>query len=313
MRKQTILMLAAAMTAGAIGGAIFAPTPANAVAREIIELQQNVTQMLQNQQQMQTQITQSFAVEKTLLDQLSDTVNKYNANMATLQKSVQDLQANSGSRLDSMGTQVQGLSDNVADLQARIGKLDQKLTDTQNLLQSIDAKLAGNAPAPETPAPATNGPSGGPPAAAPPASTGGPGAATSAPAATPPPSADILYSNALRDLTGKRNDLAAQEFTDYLKYYGDTDLASNAQFYLGEIAYTEGKYADAVAAYTKVIDNYPKSFKLPSAHLKKGLALLELGEKTTAVRELRTVVRLYPKTDEGRRAQAKLKELGITT
>jgi tol-pal system protein YbgF len=313
LRKQTILMLAAAMAAGAIGGAIFAPTPANAVAREIIELQQNVTQMLANQQQMQTQITQSFAVEKTLLDQLSDTVSKYNAEMATLQKSVQDLQANSGSRLDSMGTQVQGVSDNVADLQARIGKLDQKLTDTQNLLQSVDAKLAGNGPATSTPTPIPNEPPGGPPAVAPPAGAGGNGPTTSAPSAAPPPSADVLYSNALRDLTGKRDDLAAGEFTDYLKYYGDTDLASNAQFYLGEIAYGEGKYADAVAAYTKVIDNYPKSFKLASAHLKKGLALLELGEKTTAVRELRTVVRLYPKTDEGKRAAAKLKELGITS
>lgn len=303
MRKQTILMLAAAMVAGAIGGAVFAPTPANAVAREIIELQASVTQLLQGQQQMQTEITQSFAVNKTLLDQLSDTVNKYNASMATLQKSVQDLQANSGSRLDSMGTQVQGVSDNVADLQARIGKLDQKLTDTQNLLQSIDAKLAGNAPE-ASPEPSTSG--------TPPAGGNGPGPATNAPAGAPPPSADVLYSDALRDLTGKRSDLAAQEFGDYLKYYSNTDLASNAQFYLGEIAYTEGKYADAVAAYTKVIDNYPKSFKLASAHLKKALALLELGEKTAAVRELRSVVRLFPNTDEERRARAKLKELGIT-
>ena len=309
MRKQTILMLAAAMTAGAIGGALFAPTPANAVAREIIELQQNVTQLLQNQQQMQTQITQSFAVEKTLLDQLSDTVNKYNANMATLEKSVQDLQANSGSRMDSMSTQVQGLSDNVADLQARIGKLDQKLTDTQNLLQSVDAKLAGNAPA-TTPSP--NGPSSGPPASAPPTGPGGAGPTTSAPSAAPPPSADTLYTNALHDFEGKRYELANSEFTEYLKYFGDTDLASNAQFYLGEIAYMQAKYTDAVAAYTKVIDNYPKSFKLASAHLKKGLALLELGEKTAAVRELRTVVRLFPNTDEERRARAKLKELGIT-
>jgi len=312
VRKQTILMLAAAMVAGAIGGAIFAPTPANAVAREIIELQQNVTQLLQNQQQMQTQIAQGFAVEKTLLDQLSDTVNKYNAQMATLEKSVQDLQANSGARLDSMGTQVQGVSDNVADLQARIGKLDQKLTDTQNLLQSVAARLAGNEPPPES-EPTPSGPGAAPPTNAPanPAAPTEP--AATAPAGAPPPSADVLYSDALRDLTGKRNDLAAEEFSDYLKYYPDTDLASNAQFYLGEIAYSEGKYADAVTAYTKVIDNYPKSFKLASAHLKKGLALLELGQKTAAVRELRAVVRLFPNTDEDRRARAKLKELGVTT
>jgi len=55
----------------------------------------------------------------------------------------------------------------------------------------------------------------------------------------PAPSADTLYSNGLRDITSGKYDLARQEFQDYLKHYGDTDLASNAQFYLGEIAYSQ--------------------------------------------------------------------------
>lgn len=319
MRKQTIALLAAAMLAGAVGGALFSPAPAGAVAREIIELQESVTQVLTAQQAMQTQMTQNAAVEKTLLDQLDTTVNSFNSNMATLQKSVQDLQATSGSRLDSMGTQVQGLADNVADLQARIGKLDQKLADAQNTLQSIDARLASGA-APGSSEPGTSTPGEPPADSAPPASTtpptsSAPGSMT--PNSTPPsamapaaPSADVLYSDGLRDLTGKQYVLATKEFQDYLKYYGGTDLASNAQFYLGEIAYSQGKFQDAVVAYSKVIEDYPKSFKLAPAHLKKGLALIELNEKTSAERELRAVVRLFPGTDEDRRARAKLKELG---
>lgn len=319
MRKQTIALLAAAMLAGAVGGALFSPAPAGAVAREIIELQESVTQVLTAQQAMQTQMTQNAAVEKTLLDQLDTTVNSFNSNMATLQKSVQDLQATSGSRLDSMGTQVQGLADNVADLQARIGKLDQKLADAQNTLQSIDARLASGA-APGSSEPGTSTPGEPPADSAPPASTtpptsSAPGSMT--PNSTPPsamapaaPSADVLYSDGLRDLTGKQYVLATQEFQNYLKYYGGTDLASNAQFYLGEIAYSQGKFQDAVVAYSKVIEDYPKSFKLAPAHLKKGLALIELNEKTSAERELRAVVRLFPGTDEDRRARAKLKELG---
>ena len=319
MRKQTIALLAAAMLAGAVGGALFSPAPAGAVAREIIELQESVTQVLTAQQAMQTQMTQNAAVEKTLLDQLDTTVNSFNSNMATLQKSVQDLQATSGSRLDSMGTQVQGLADNVADLQARIGKLDQKLADAQNTLQSIDARLASGA-APGSSEPGTGAPGEPPADSAPPASTtpptsSAPGSMT--PNSTPPsamapaaPSADVLYSDGLRDLTGKQYVLATQEFQNYLKYYGGTDLASNAQFYLGEIAYSQGKFQDAVVAYSKVIEDYPKSFKLAPAHLKKGLALIELNEKTSAERELRAVVRLFPGTDEDRRARAKLKELG---
>jgi tol-pal system protein YbgF len=125
------------------------------------------------------------------------------------------------------------------------------------------------------------------------------------------PSADTLYSNGLRDITGGKYDLARSEFQEYLKYYGATDLASNAQFYLGEIAYSQKNYEQAVGEYEKVLTNYPKSFKLAPAQLKKGMALIELGQKASGVRELREVVKRYPGTEEDRRARAKLKELGV--
>jgi len=131
-------------------------------------------------------------------------------------------------------------------------------------------------------------------------------------AAAPPPSADVLYANGLRDINGKHYDLATQEFQDYLKYYGDTDLASNAQFYLGEIAFMQNQFQDALDAYNKVIENYPKSFKTATSRMRKGFCLAELGQKAAAIRELRTVVRQYPGTDEAKRAAAKLKEMGAS-
>ena len=128
----------------------------------------------------------------------------------------------------------------------------------------------------------------------------------------PPPSADVLYSNGLRDINGKHYDLATQEFQDYLKFYGDTDLASNAAFYLGEIAFMQMEFQQALDFYNKVIENYPKSFKTASARMRKGFCLAELGQKAAAIRELRTVVRTYPGTDEAKRSAAKLKEMGAT-
>jgi tol-pal system protein YbgF len=298
LRTRWILFFGAAMLAGALGGALLGPAPAGAVAREIIELQTGVTQLIQGQQAMQTAITQNAAVQRTLVEQSLDSVNKLSTSMAAVQKNTQDFSAASGARLDTMGTQVQGLSDNVADLQARLGKLDQKLTDIQNTLQNVDSKMAA-------PPPAAN------PAATAPSPSGGPGASPMASAA-PPASADVLYSNGLRDINGKHYDLAAQEFQDYLKYYSDTDLASNAQFYLGEIAFMQGEYQRALDAYNKVVENYPKSFKTASSRMRKGFCLAELGQKAAAIRELRTVVRQYPGTDEAKRSAAKLRELGAT-
>jgi tol-pal system protein YbgF len=298
LRTRWILFFGAAMLAGALGGSLLGPAPAGAVAREIIELQTGVTQLIQGQQTMQTAITQNAAVQRTLIEQSLDSVNKLSTTLAAVQKNTQDFSAASGARLDTMGTQVQGLSDNVADLQARLGKLDQKLTDIQNTLQNVDSKMAAPTPAsiPTGSAPPTSVPGGAPPIAS----------------AAPPASADVLYSNGLRDINGKHYDLATQEFQDYLKYYGDTDLASNAQFYLGEIAFMQGGFQQALDAYNRVIENYPKSFKTASARMRKGFCLAELGQKAAAIRELRTVVRQFPGTDEAKRSAAKLKELGAT-
>src|SRR6202049_2823490 len=162
LRTRWILFFSVAMLAGALGGALLGPAPAGAVAREIIELQTGVTQLIQGQQAMQTAITQNNAVERTLIEQSLDAVNKLGVNIAAVQKNTQDLSAASGARLDTMGTQVQGLSDNVADLQARMGKLDQKLTDIQNTLQNVDSKLASPAQAPGSAPPATMNAPGGP-------------------------------------------------------------------------------------------------------------------------------------------------------
>jgi tol-pal system protein YbgF len=310
MRLRNIAAFGAAVLAGTIAGSLMGPRPAEAVAREIIELQRDVTTLLQGQKDLSTQMTQDHTVIKTLVQQSSDNVDKLNTTMGSLQKSVQDVQANSGARLDTMSTQLQGLSDNLQDIQSRIGKLNQQLVDLQSAVQSIDAKISGTAPTGTTPAGGTGTLS--PNAALNPGSApaGGAGTAPMIPAGAP--NADTLYSNGLRDITSGKYGLARSEFQDYLKYYGNTDLASNAQFYLGEIAYAQKRYSEAVTEYDKVLNNYPKSFKLAPAMLKKAMALLELGEKTSAVRQLREVVKRYPGTEEEHRARAKLKELGAS-
>src|SRR5467141_1317316 len=166
MRVRNILFFSGAMFASAVAGSLIGPKPVMAVAREIIALQRDVTSILQGQKDLQNQMTQDHTVQKTLIEQSSDTVNKLNTTMSSLQKSVQDVQANSGTRLDTMSTQVQGLSDNLEEIKSRLGNVNQQLVDLQNSVQSIDARMATGAPTgsgstvPTTPGAANAAPSG---------------------------------------------------------------------------------------------------------------------------------------------------------
>jgi tol-pal system protein YbgF len=296
LRTRWLGLVVAAVLFGALGGTLFAPQPAGAVSKEMIELQQQVSQILQAQQDLRSTVDGNNAALRTLVQQSLDSVNRLDGEMGSLQKSVQEVQANTGARIDTMTQQTQGISDNMQDVQSRVAKLSQQLTDMQNLLQSIDAKVSGGS---TTGPPATNAPAGPPETSAP------------TPAGTAPISADTLYQNGLRDLTGGKYDLARQEFSDYIKNFPSNDLASNATFYLGEIAYAQEDFKGAIASYDEVLANYPKSFKLPASLLKKAMAELELGMKASGIRDLREVDRRFAGSDEAKRAQAKLRELGV--
>ncbi len=307
MRTRWVVLAFAAILVGAVGGAMLAPQPASAVSRDMIELQQQVAQILQGQQDMRSAMDSNNATIRTLVQQSVDSVNKLSAEMNSVQKSMQEVQANTGARIDTMAQQTQGLSDNLQDVQARVGKLSQQLTDAQNLLQSIDGKLSNQQPGATT-APSSPGTPGGP------TTSNGTG---DVPAGNQPGiapiSADTLYQNALRDYMSGKYDLARQEFSDYIKNFPSNDLASNSQFYLGEIAYAQGDFKGAIAAYNAVVVNYPRSFKLAASELKKGMSELEAGERTAGIRDLRSVESRFPGSDESRRAHAKLREVGATT
>jgi tol-pal system protein YbgF len=122
----------------------------------------------------------------------------------------------------------------------------------------------------------------------------------------------VLYNNALRDYNGDKNDLAVQEFSDYIKFYPNTDLAGNSYFYLGEIQFRQGNYQQAAQSYDQVLQNFPTGNKAASAQLKKGFSLIELGKQNEGVAELRHVIQRYPRSNEALQARERLKKLGVS-
>jgi tol-pal system protein YbgF len=111
---------------------------------------------------------------------------------------------------------------------------------------------------------------------------------------------------------GGQYDLAIQAFQDYLKYYKDTDRASNAQFYIGDCYFYKGDYTHAIDAYDQCIEKYPTGNKAAAAQLKKGFSLLAMEQKTAGIKELRSLVQRFPDSPEADLARQRLKKLGIT-
>src|SRR5260370_20183227 len=100
MRIRNIAIFSAAVLAGALTGSLVGPRPAEAVARELIQLQRDVTSLLPGQKDLSTQVTQDNTVMKTLIQQSGDNVGQPASTMRSLQKSLHDVQSKSVARLD---------------------------------------------------------------------------------------------------------------------------------------------------------------------------------------------------------------------
>jgi tol-pal system protein YbgF len=264
-------------------GCTLLATPAFSVSKEIIQLQTQVQALQDQMTQMRQSFDERMGVMKNLVEQSTDNVNKVAGAMNELNQSIQKSRQDEGGRADQLSGQIQALHDSVDELKARMTKVTQQLDAIQSAQQNITQ----------------------PPAAMQPGTIAGPAGAVNQ-----APPADVLYNNALRDYNSGNFQLASQEFGDYLKYYPDTDLAGNAQFYLGDVDYRQGNFEDAVKSYDTVIERYPDGNKAAAAQLKKGYALLELGQRQAGVRELNALVTRYPRSIEATQAKERLRKLG---
>jgi len=263
--------------------------PLLAVSRETLQMMQQLDALQQAVQNLQKTVDTQGAVLRTLIEQASDNVNKIKSNMDDLREATQKNLATSNARLDSMTTQIQALSESLDEAKARIGKLGEQLAQTQNIIQTITAppQPAASAPGSQTP--------------------GAPGG-EAAPPKPVIPDPDSLYNSGLTDYNGGQFDLAIQAFLQYLQYYGDTDRASNALFYIGDSYYFQKKYNNAISEYDKCVERGGN--KAAAAQLKKGFALFELGEKSAGANELRSLIRQNPNSHEADLARQRLKKLG---
>jgi len=271
-------------------------------SKEMIQLQRDVALLQDKMDTMQRTLDQNFAAMKVLLQQTQENSAKTNATMSNLQDSVSNGVGKSlapvtglSGKVDTMSDDMRSLKDSLADLNSRLERMDAKMTDLKNQMQIMQSPP----PAPGAPG-STAAPNGQP----------GPSASTTPPAGM---SADKTYTDARRDLQTGKADLALQEFQQYLTYFPNTELAPSAQYYIGEIAYNKGDYNGAIQAFDAVLERYPENPKTPDAHLMKGMALMKAGQRSRAAQEFRDLAETYPRTDDARKAQQQLRQLGVSS
>lgn len=252
--------------------------PAYGANKDIVELQTQVTQLQQQMTQMKQSFDERMGIMRNLLEQNTDATNKVTTAINGLQASINKQQQDRSGQGDQLSGQIQALNDTMDELKVRLTKLSKQLEDMQTAQQSMATQQSQ--------------------------------AQQQAQAIAQAPAPDVLYNNALRDYNGAKNDLAIQEFNDYIKFYPNTDLAGNAYFYLAEIQFKAGDYQKAVPNYDLVLQNFPSGNKAAAAQLKKGYALLELGKEDEGTQELKHVIQRYPRTNEATQARERLRKLG---
>jgi tol-pal system protein YbgF len=233
-----------------------------------------------------------------------DEVAKLNENLGKQATTLLRSNADLGTKFDDLTREMQTLAGKLEDANRRLTQLSQQIAETQARGSAAGGTMGASSPsatAPQTP----------------PVSGVSPGSAGGAAAAAPTPAprggsitpAD-LFAQATADYQRGRYDLSRQGFEDYAEKFPRTDLSDDALYWAGECWSAQRKPREAIAAFDKLFRTYPQSDKAPAAHLKKGIAHLELGEKAQAMVELNFVVNQFPGSDEAKSARQRLKSLG---
>ena len=118
----------------------------------------------------------------------------------------------------------------------------------------------------------------------------------------PPPTANPgvqpqrLFDTSWSDYTAGNYSLAVQGFESYLRSFPKSTRAHEAQLFVAEALAQEKKDSEALAAYDRVIANYPGSASVPTAYYKRGMTYERLGDQARARESYEAVIKQFPDT-----------------
>lgn len=107
-----------------------------------------------------------------------------------------------------------------------------------------------------------------------------------------------LYDRVMEEFKHRDYEAALAGFRFFMELHGQSALAANAQYWIGECQYRMGRYKEALDSFYNVVSYYPLSPKLAASTLKIGQTYTKLGDHEKARMMFDRVVDQYPDSSE---------------
>jgi tol-pal system protein YbgF len=117
------------------------------------------------------------------------------------------------------------------------------------------------------------------------------------------------YKSGLRAFQAQQFDNAIQQFRSFQRKYPTSDMADDAQYWIGESYFNQKDYNRAILEFNDVL-KYRKGDRVPAALLRQAQAFLEIGDKTDARLILQKLLNDHPNSEQAQEAKARLQVLG---
>ena len=239
-------------------------------------LQDDITNFRAAQQKADSARAAQISPIVTMLGEVNDSVRSANTRVSRWQANAQG--------------DIRNIQEQLVQIQELTGASQQRLIE---LRQQMEERNAQTAPSPVAPVPGDTSKAV-PPTAAQPA----------------PPGPATLYKLAFDQMSRGSYGTARSGFQDLLGQYPTSDLAPDAQYYIGETLQAEGNTAAADSVFSVVVTKYPNAPRAATALYKHGLFLQKAKRDREARQAFQTVIDKYPRSDEAALAREQLRSGG---
>ncbi len=226
------------------------------------------------------------------LDKMEVQIDRIEESNATIEQKLAELDSLIRAREESQREFLASLQTSIGDFEDRLSQLNYKLDDLYDRLERLQ-QSGGVAVTPVQPADTS-----------------------AADDTTMQATVDhlVIFNAAFKSLQAGNYEIAVLGFKEYITSFPNTDLADDAQFWLGECYYQMNppQYQKAREEFQKVLENYPESDKRAGAMFKLARSHEELGSTEEAIALYREILEKFPQTAEANRARVQLENLGET-